>query len=48
MKGPVARRPFRVSRRSFLKLGGATGAVLAVGFKFDRWLGTVLMQKSLK
>lgn len=35
MSGPLARQAFRVSRRSFLKLGGATGAVLVVGFKFD-------------
>ena len=35
MKGPLARKGFRVSRRSFLKAGGVTGAVLVVGFRLD-------------
>lgn len=39
MKGPIARRGFRVSRRSFLKAGGVTGAVLTVGFRIDEAFG---------
>jgi len=39
MKGPLARKSFRVSRRSFLKAGGVTGAVLTVGFRIDEVFG---------
>ncbi len=35
MKGPLPRRRLRFSRRSFLQAGAATGAVLAIGFRFD-------------
>ncbi len=35
MRGPVLRGGFRVSRRSFIKLGAVTGTALVVGFRLE-------------